>query len=93
MNKLIHKYLDDLRAELETADTATLLDALSDAEEHLTSALQAEIESGAGLSDDEVIDQLITEYGSALETAEAYLLVEEKTTPAVAYKRKSNGNI
>ena len=75
MYKTVEAYLDALKKELEGIDSATMQDALADAEEHLRTALEA--------NGDAELDAIIEDYGTPKETAAAYAEVERRTAPAL----------
>ena len=81
MIKSIEEYLDQLKAELKGGDTATIQDALSDAEEHLRAALSSLKQEQPEMSEEEALEQVIEQYGSPSETASAYAEVERRTVP------------
>ena len=83
----VHEYLELLREELAGCDPATLQDALSDAEEHLRTALEKDIEGSLGLPEAKALPPIIDKYGSPQEVAEAYLQMESLTKPALAHRR------
>lgn len=83
MIKSIEEYLDQLKVELKGGDTATIQDALSDAEEHLRAALSNLKQEQPELSEDEALGQVIEQYGSPSETASAYMEVERRTVPSL----------
>lgn len=92
-NKIIETYLENLRKALKGADSATIQDALSDAEEHLTTALESALEENPDVKEVEALDTIIDVYGSADETAAAYQDIEARVLPALApTERKSTGN-
>ena len=76
MYRTVEDYLDALKQALEGTDSATLQDALTDAEEHLRTALEANADDG--------LDTIIEAYGSPEETAAAYAEVERRTAPTLA---------
>lgn len=76
MYQTIEQYLDALKNEMQGSDAALIQDAISDAREHLSTAL-AEAGEGASLS------EIIEGYGSPEETASAYKEVEKRTSPAL----------
>ncbi len=84
MFKGIDLYLDAFREKLEGSDKAVLQDALSDAEDHLTSAFQTEKYEHPELTSEQTMERVIDEYGTPQEVAEHYRIVEEYTTPALA---------
>lgn len=79
----IDEYLAQLRNELAGRDTALVQDALSDAEEHLRTALQEQSATQPGGTKRELIAAIIDKYGSPQEIAAAYLEVEALTRPAL----------
>jgi uncharacterized membrane protein len=90
----IREYLTKLRNELEGSDPATMQDALSDAEEHLTAALAVSGESGEKSDRSETLAAIIEEYGSPSEVAAAYRIIERRmaprpTVPAQFYERST----
>lgn len=88
MYKTVEDYLDALKKELGGIDSATMQDALADAEEHLRTALEANGNDESGL------DAIIEEYGTPEETAAAYAEVERRTAPALtgsATKKERTG--
>ena len=83
MIKSVEEYLEALKAELRDSDAATIQDALADAEEHLRAALTSLREKQPELPEEEVLDQVIEQYGSPDETASAYREVERRTSPSL----------
>src|SRR5687768_5014838 len=81
MTRSIEEYLDALRAELKGSDSATIQDALADAQEHLRAAISNQREQQPELSEQEALEQAIEQYGSPEETASAYVQVERRTVP------------
>jgi hypothetical protein len=81
MIRSIEEYLDALRAELKGSDSATIQDALADAEEHLRAAISNQREQQPELSEQEALEQAIEQYGSPEETGSAYVQVERRTVP------------
>jgi hypothetical protein len=84
MIRSIEEYLDVLKAELQGSDSATIQDALADAEEHLRAALAALRAKQPEASEGEALSQVIEQYGSPDETASAYREVERRTSPGLA---------
>ncbi len=84
MIKSIEEYLELLKTELQGSDTATMQDALSDAEEHLRAALVNLHEKQPELSEEAALDSVIEQYGSPSETASAYAEIERRTVPQLA---------
>ena len=93
MSELINDYLARLKRALAGADPATVQDALSDAEEHLWTAIQLAGENTPGASEQEVISSEIERYGTPEEIASAYMEIESRIRPALdipdPVKRKS----
>ncbi len=83
MSKNIDAYLEQLKAELSGCDPATIQDALSDAEEHLRTALDSALEEAVA-TEAEVLPGIIESYGSPQEIAAAYKEIETRTRPALA---------
>lgn len=81
MTNSIQKYLEVLKKELEGSDSATIQDALVDAEEHLTTALDALNHEQPDLDEAEALAGVIEQYGTPEETAVAYMEVERRTIP------------
>jgi len=84
MIKSIDEYLDQLKAELKESDSATVQDALADAEEHLRTALANSKQEQPEMSEEEALSQVIEQYGTPDETASAYKAVERLTHPILA---------
>jgi uncharacterized membrane protein len=84
MNKAIDDYLAKLRTALAGADPATIQDAASDAEEHLTTALAQALEEDHGLTAETVIEKIIETYGGPEEVAAAYKEMEHMTPVTLA---------
>jgi hypothetical protein len=80
----VEAYLARLKEEMQGCDTATIRDALSDAEEHLRSAMETQ-EDG---QESQTLQQIMAEYGSPEETAEAYRSLEKRFSPTL---QPSNG--
>ena len=74
MYKTVEEYLDALKQEMQGVDSATIQDALVDAEEHLRTALE---------NDADGLPAIIEQYGTPAETAAAYAEVERLTAPAL----------
>lgn len=79
MTKAIDDYLEKLKAALSGADPATIQDALSDAEEHLTTALAQALEREPGAAAEAEIAKIIDTYGAPEEVAAAYKEMETMT--------------
>ena len=83
MNNSIQTYLVELKNELKGSDMATVQDALIDAEEHLTTALEVFLEQNPGAVREDALKQIIEQYGTPEETAMAYMEVERRTLPGL----------
>jgi hypothetical protein len=93
MIRNVEEYLDALKRELQGSDNATIQDALADAEEHLTTALEALRGGQPDLEEADALQRVIEQYGTPEETAAAYVEVERRTfpglVPATAKKQDS----
>ena len=93
MIKSIEEYIDQLKVELKDSDSATVQDALADAEEHLRVALANLKQDQPEMSDEEALGQVIEQYGDPSETASAYKEVERLTHPVLAATNLNNQSI
>ena len=89
MIESIDQYLDQLKEALAGSDRATIQDALADAQEHLSSALDHARETRAretqeDVSEADALRSIVQEYGSPQETAMAYKEIEARTRPTLA---------
>jgi hypothetical protein len=84
MTTSIAEYLRELRHQLAGTDPATIVDALTDAEDHLTTALSGVRADRPDISDSEALEGIIARYGTPSEIAAAYRDVEVRTRPALA---------
>ncbi len=84
MAKQIEEYLEQLKRELKGADPALIQDALSDAEEHLRTALEETFEDSPDISEADALESLIGKYGTPVEVASAYKQIESRMLPALA---------
>jgi uncharacterized membrane protein len=91
VTKSVDEYLNLLKKELAGSDSATIQDALSDAEEHLRTALSNLSNENPGIIEAEALPAIIEEYGSAEETATAYGEIEAHMRPALAHPKQKNG--
>jgi hypothetical protein len=80
----IDRYLDSFREELRGRDRALVQDALSDAEDHLTTGFEVERREHPERSEEEALRSVIESYGAPEEVAEHYRTVEEYTVPSLA---------
>lgn len=83
MFKNIEEYLEKLKKELRGSDPALIQDALSDAEEHLRTALEESVDSMSGISEEEALQPLVERYGAPAEVASAYKEIESRVRPAL----------
>jgi len=86
----VEEYLAQLKKELEGSDQSTIQDALSDAEEHLRTAIDSAMENQSGLSETDALQAIIEKYGTPDETASAYREIETLIQPTLAISRSSN---
>lgn len=84
MFNTVNEYLAALEKEMQGIDSATMQDALTDAEEHLHTALETARESQPELDATTVLPAIIEQYGSPAETAAAYAEVERRMSPRLA---------
>lgn len=89
MIKLIEDYLNAFREELKGSDRATIQDALSDAEDHLSTALDTELSEHPEETKEEAAKNIICMYGEPEEVAEHYRNVEKYTTPLISSKKRT----
>lgn len=80
----IEQYLSELKRELSGSDRATIQDALSDAEEHLRTALNSAAEADPKISEAEALAAIVEKYGAPGEVAAAYKEIESRTPSAFA---------
>ncbi len=76
----IEEYLSVLKQELGGCDRATIQDALSDAEEHLRTALTSAVSEA---SEADALAGIIEKYGTPEDIAAAYRNIEHLITPAL----------
>lgn len=89
MIKLIEDYLNAFREELKESDRATIQDALSDAEDHLSTALDTELSENPEETQEEAVRNIIGRYGEPDEVAEHYRKVEKYTVPALSSVKRT----
>ncbi|MFO8184189.1 MAG: hypothetical protein R6U39_08455, partial [Candidatus Aegiribacteria sp.] len=87
MIKLLEDYLNAFRDELRGADRAVVQDALSDAEDHLSTAIEEEISRNPEETEEDAARSAIARYGEPSEVAEHYRKVEKYTQPVLAPDR------
>jgi hypothetical protein len=83
MYRSVEDYLQALKQELKGSDSATVQDALADAEEHLRTALASMREDQPSVNETDALDVIIEQYGTPEETAAAYVEVERRTFPGL----------
>jgi uncharacterized membrane protein len=83
MIQSIEQYLFLLKKELSGCDRATIQDALSDTEEHLSTALNSTMSEG-DIPESDALSQIIEEYGTPEEVAKAYREIEHRVAPALS---------
>jgi len=79
----IDQYLSLLKKELSGCDRATIQDALSDTEEHLSMALN-NTRSDGNITESDALAQVIEKYGMPEEVAKAYREIENRVAPALS---------
>ena len=77
----IEKYISILKTEMKGCDAATRQDALSDAEDHLRSAVSEALSANPELSEKDVLQSVIEEYGTPRETADSYMELDRRFAP------------
>jgi hypothetical protein len=81
MKYTVEKYLTELEQELKGSDKAIIQDALADAHEHLSTALDEALELNPEVDKHQALTEIIAQYGSPEETAAAYQEIETRTDP------------
>lgn len=90
MIRSVDEYLSLLKQELGDSDPAIVQDALSDAEEHLRTALERQLEATPDASEAKALESIIAKYGTPEETAAAYVEIEARLGPALAEQSAPN---
>jgi len=88
MTKTVEEYLALLKDELSGSDSALIQDALSDAEEHLRTALESVQAEDSRMDEEEALHAIIQKYGEPKEIASAYRDVESFISPALSSIKK-----
>lgn len=88
MFKYVADYLNELKKELKGCDPALIQDALSDAEEHLRTALEKTWEKDPEIPEAEALVPIVQKYGEPREIAAAYQEIESRTTPFLSSPRR-----
>jgi hypothetical protein len=83
MIQSIEQYLSLLKKELSGCDRATIQDALSDTEGHLSMALDSTMTDG-NIPESDALSQVIEKYGMPEEVAKAYREIENRIAPALS---------
>jgi hypothetical protein len=78
MDKQIDEYLDRLNNELKGCDRSLIQDALADAREHLSTALDNALKEAPRLKREEVWQRVVDKFGTAVEVASAYREAETR---------------
>ena len=85
----IDQYLSLLKKELSGCDRATIQDALSDTEGHLSMALNSTMTDGS-IPEPDALTQIIDKYGMPEEVAKAYREIENRIAPALSHASLSD---
>lgn len=88
MIKSIDEYLNSLKNALKGCDSATVQDALADAEEYLRTAIESGLEESDKVVEGDILDEVIEKYGTPDEIATAYRDMEERFRPPLARIKK-----
>jgi hypothetical protein len=88
MYKSIDEFLFVLKRELKGNDRALIQDALSDAEEHIRTALENIMNTKQEVTEDEALSKAIESYGDPSEIAADYKKLDEYLTPMLAPSNK-----
>ncbi|MFC2032048.1 sensor domain-containing protein [Chloroflexota bacterium] len=83
MIQSIEQYLSLLKKELSGCDRATIQDALSDTEGHLSMALNSTMSDG-NIPESDALAQVIEKYGMPEEVSKAYREIEHRVAPALS---------
>ncbi|MFC1913678.1 sensor domain-containing protein [Chloroflexota bacterium] len=83
MIQSIEQYLSLLKKELSGCDRATIQDALSDTEGHLSMAFNSTMADG-NITESDALAQVIEKYGMPEEVAKAYREIENRIAPALS---------
>ena len=86
----IQEYLRQLRQELAGCDRATVQDALADAEEYLSNALNGAREAQPAIPEQDAVSAIIEKYGLPEEVAASYRDAESRMRPF--FSRVVSGN-
>jgi uncharacterized membrane protein len=78
----IDEYLDVLKKNLEGCDSATIQDALADAEEYLRNGLETARSNKTEVSESDALGPIIEEFGTPEEFAADYKKIEARVRPS-----------
>ncbi len=88
MFNTIEEFLEALTREMQGSDAALIQDALADAREHLSTALEAARGKTPDVSESDALKSIIEGYGTPEETASAYREIERRTSPSLKQGEK-----
>jgi uncharacterized membrane protein len=88
----IDEYLDLLKKNLVGCDSATVQDALSDAEEYLRNGLETARMYNPNVDETDALTPIIDEFGSPEEFAAEYKNIEARVRPTFASPTRNNQN-
>ena len=86
----MEKYLEELKREMKNCDPAIIQDALNDTKEHFTTALAEALAEEPETAEPEILQRIISDFGTPAETAESYIELEKKFG-SFAYDNSSRG--
>jgi hypothetical protein len=84
MTDPVEDYLGKLKDELSGADSATVQDALADAEDHLRTGLAQLLNTNPDIPENDALQQVADAYGTPTEVASAYRQIEARVLPPLA---------
>ena len=90
MYKSIDEFLSVLKKELKGSDRALIQDVLSDAEEHIRTAIENITNTEKDITEEEALSQAIESYGDPSEIAADYKKLDEYLTPVLAPSDKDD---
>lgn len=88
MYRTIEEYLEALKEAMQGSDVALVQDAVADAQEYLSMALESTREKAPELSEADALKSIVEEYGTPEETAAAYREIERRTSPSLKEVKK-----
>ena len=89
----IEQYLDRLKAELGGSDPAMIQDALSDAEEHLRTAMAQTRLDRPELGEGDIVRVIVEAYGTPADVAAAYRDIEERLAPVLSARPRTRPRV